>query len=69
MTLPMSGSGYDGIFTVIDRFTRYATFIPCKSTCTARDVAQLFIDKVVCVHEMPEKVISDRDPRFTSSFW
>ena len=69
MPLPTTSSGFDGIFTVVDPFTRYATFIPCMSTCTAQDVAQLFMDNIVCVHGMPEKVVSDRDPRFTSAFW
>jgi hypothetical protein len=32
-------------------------------------VAQLFLDRWVSKFGMPEKIISDRDPRFTSLFW
>ena len=39
MPLPVSERGFDAIFTVVDRFSRYVHFIPCKSTCTAADVA------------------------------
>lgn len=69
MPLPVSKQGYDGIFSVVDRFSRFVRFIPCKSTCTARDVAVLFFNEWVCKYGMPEKIISDRDTRFTSLFW
>jgi hypothetical protein len=69
MPLPMTKRGYDGIFTVVDRFSRLVRFVPCKSTCNAADVAQIFFDNWVCKFGMPVKIISDRDPRFTSMFW
>ena len=40
MPLPVS-DGYDAIFTIVDRFSRFCRFIPGKSTCTASDVATL----------------------------
>ena len=33
--LPVSKNGYDGIFTVVDRFSRLVRFIPCHSTIDA----------------------------------
>ena len=41
MPLPAS-NGFDAIFTVVDRFSRFVKFVPCHSTCTAADVADLF---------------------------
>ena len=67
--LPLTPRGHNAIFTVIDRFSRYAVFIPLKYTCTALEVADLFIDNVVSKFGMPKKIISDRDPKFTSKFW
>ena len=64
--LPMSGKGHDMIFTIVDRFSRLSCFIPMKSTCTALDVANMFMDNWVCKHGMPSKIISDRDTKFTS---
>ena len=69
MPLPCTERNFDAIFTIVDRFSRMVRFIPCTSTCTATDVAQMFFDNWVTKHGMPSKIISDRDPRFTSMFW
>lgn len=68
MSLPTSG-GFDAIFTVVDRFSRFVKFIPCNTTCSASDVADMFFRNWVCVFGMPSKIISDRDVRFQSNFW
>ncbi len=69
MSLPVSERGYDAIFTVVDRFSRLVRFIPCHSDITAQQAAALFFEHWVCRFGVPEKIISDRDPRFQSSFW
>lgn len=66
--LPKSG-GYDAIFSIIDRFSKFARFIPICETYDASQIAQLFFDNWVCVYGMPKTIVSDRDTRFTSSFW
>ena len=33
------------------------------------EYAKLFVDHVFHLHGLPEVIISDRDPRFTSKFW
>ena len=35
----------------------------------ARDLADLFIQLVFCLHGLPETITSDRGPQFTSHFW
>ena len=62
-------SGYDSILVVIDHLTRLAHFIPCKSTITAKEVAELFLKEIVRLHGIPIIIVSDRDPLFTSKFW
>jgi transposase InsO family protein len=32
-------------------------------------VARVFVSEVIRLHEIPKKIISDRDSRFTSRFW
>lgn len=32
-------------------------------------LGQLYIDEIVRLHRVPVTTISNRDPRFTSSFW
>lgn len=36
---------------------------------TAVDAAGSFYTHVFKNHEMPDNIVSDRDPRFTSKFW
>jgi hypothetical protein len=60
---------YDMIFVVVDKFSKMVHLLPCKSTITAAQTAQLFFREVVRHHGIPSAIISDRDPRFTSKFW
>ena len=48
--------------------SRAAVFIPCKGTITGEGVADLYFENVYRWFGLPDKVISDRDPRFTSRF-
>lgn len=66
--LPLS-EGANTILVVVDRFTKYAHFLPLKHPYTAPQVARLFVDSVVKLHGMPHSIVSDRDTIFTSHFW
>ena len=46
--LPKS-EGYGSIIVVVDRFTKYATFIAAPKDCTAAETARLFLKNVVNV--------------------
>ena len=65
--LPTS-EGFDLVFTIVDRFSKYVTFIPCKATCIAADLPRIFYDHIVCRFGMPQKLVSDRDSRFLYRF-
>ena len=67
-SLPETQRGHDAVFSVVDRFSKLVTFVPCVTCSTAIDVAQLFFDHLVCKFGMPKKIVSDRDPRFLSDF-
>lgn len=66
--LPQSGA-YNCLLVVVDRFSRYGHFIPLAHPYTAAKVASLFVDNVFKLHSLPEFIVSDRDPVFTSHFW
>jgi hypothetical protein len=66
--LPKSES-YDTILVVVDRFSKYAHFIPLHQPFTAQTVAQAVFDNVVKLHGLPKTIVSDRDKIFTGHFW
>ncbi|GJP81410.1 hypothetical protein CLOP_g11565 [Closterium sp. NIES-67] len=68
-SLPVGSSGKDTVLVVVDRLTKMAHFIPCRTTITAEETARLFISTVVHLQGIPAAIISDRDPKFTSNFW
>ena len=64
--LPPSGA-YDAILTIVDQgCTKAAKFIPCTKTITGEGVAVLYIRHLLPWFGLPKRIISDRDPRFTS---
>jgi hypothetical protein len=66
--LPKS-EGSDAILTIVNQgCSRAAVFLPCSTTITGEGVAQLYLEHVYRWFGLPTKVISDRDPRFTSHF-
>lgn len=67
--LPRTKSGHDAILVFVDRLTKMTHFVPTVTSVTAEDTAKLFIKHVVRLHGLPDNIVSDRDPRFTSAFW
>ncbi|KAH9140660.1 hypothetical protein AeRB84_015118, partial [Aphanomyces euteiches] len=67
--LPSDRAGNTGIFTLVDRASKYLIALPVKASITAEQSARLFIDNVYCHFGLPSSIVSDRDPRFTSHFW
>jgi hypothetical protein len=57
------------ILTVVDRFSMYCHFIPLAHPYSAESVAQAFFTDIVRLHGVPQSMVSDRDPVFTSTFW
>jgi hypothetical protein len=66
--LPTSGTT-NCIMVVVDKFTRYAHFIPLRHPFTTATVATAYVDHVFKLQGLPKVMISDRDPIFTSKFW
>lgn len=66
--VPKSG-GHDAILVVMDRFSKMMIAVPTSSKVTAKGLATLFIERVLCQHGVPSTLISDRDSKFMSAFW
>nr|CAN67852.1 hypothetical protein VITISV_020215 [Vitis vinifera] len=57
------------IIVVVDRFSKYATFIAAPTDCTAEETTRLFLKHVLKYWGLPKFIISDHDMRFTRKFW
>jgi len=57
------------ILMVVDRFSKYFHFIPLAHSYSAKSVAHVFFTDIVCLHGVPQSIVSDRDPVFTFIFW
>jgi hypothetical protein len=66
--LPRSGAT-NCLMVIVDRFSKFAHFIPLSHSFSAQQVAQAFLDNIYRLHGLPTTIISDRDRIFTSVFW
>jgi hypothetical protein len=57
------------IMVVIDHLSKYAHFFSLQHPFTAATVTQIFMDNICKLHGMPNSIVSDRDPTFTSNVW
>jgi hypothetical protein len=67
--LPKTQSGYDSIWVIVDRLSKVAHFILVKTTYKGSKLIELYIARIVCLHILPKKIVSDRGTQFTSKFW
>jgi hypothetical protein len=67
--LPRIRDGYDSIWVIVDRLTKVAHFILVKTTYTGAKLAELYMSRIVCLHGVPKKIVSDRVTHFTCRFW
>ncbi|KAJ8774331.1 hypothetical protein K2173_011580 [Erythroxylum novogranatense] len=68
MGLPKTSRKHDAIWVIVDRLTKSAHFLAIKQTDSLHVLAKKYIDEVVRLHGIPDSIVSDRDPRFTSRF-
>ena len=57
------------IWVIVDRLTKVTHLLPMRDTDKVKVLAKLYIDQIVKLHGVPSDIISDRDHRFTASFW
>jgi transposase InsO family protein len=69
MGLPKTQSGYDSIWVIVDRLSKVTHFIPVKTTYKGSKLVKLYIARIVCLHGVPKKIVSNRGTQFTSKFW
>lgn len=57
------------ILSGVDRFSKFAHFIPLGHPYTASSVAHAFFHDIVRLHGFRDSIVSNRDPVFTGHVW
>jgi hypothetical protein len=65
--LSRTQAGYDSIWVIVDRLTKVAHFIPVKMTYSRPQLAELYMSRIVCLHGVPKKIVSDRETNLLQS--
>jgi hypothetical protein len=66
--LPRKGV-FDSMLTIMDHnCLKAALFFPCSKEVNTMEVAIIYVQQVFSHYGVPKKIISDRDPCFTTAF-
>ena len=66
--LPLTTQGHNAVLTVVDRFTKYAIYVPIHSTWSAHRQAQLLMDHLVYRYHTPIHIHTDNGPAYRALF-
>jgi hypothetical protein len=61
--------GMDDILVIVDKLTKYGIFIPCSTGNKEEDIGRLIFKHIISHFGLPRQIISDRDPKWTGTFW
>ena len=67
--LPVTTSGFNSILVVVDKLTKFATFVPTRTTVNEVETAQLIFKHIISKYGIPKQIISDRDSQWSNDFW
>ena len=67
--LPRTSHGYNSIWVIVDRLTKIAHFIPVHTEYRVRKYAEIYLDRIICLHGVPKTIISERGAQFIAWFW
>jgi transposase InsO family protein len=67
--LSRTQAGSNSIWVIVDRLTKVDHFIPVKTTNSGTKLVELYMSRIVCIHRVPKKIVSDQSSQFTSKFW
>jgi len=65
----LKSNGFDAIFILICKLTKYTFFILCNVTLTEKKAACLFFDKIIMHIRLPKQIISNQDPHWRNLCW
>ena len=62
------GTTYDSIWVIVDRFTKWAYFLPYREEWDAEVLARRFVKEIFARHGAPRSIVSDRGSTFVAQF-
>jgi hypothetical protein len=66
--LPTTEKGFDSIWVIVDRLTKFAHFIPMKTDYRPHQYADIYFQQVVRLYGVPKSIVSNRGSQFTTRF-
>jgi hypothetical protein len=63
MGLPRTGRKFNSTWVIIDRLTKSAHFILMHTFYRAENYAELYVSRILCLHDVPKIIIFDRGPQ------
>lgn len=67
--LPRTRQGHDAAVLFVDKSSKMVHMAPITKDITAPTLANVFFAHVFRLHGLPTQIVSDRDPKFTGTFW
>ena len=58
----------ESILVIVERFSKYTTFVPTPKSCNGKTTTQLFFQHVAKLWGIPMSIINDHNARFTRTF-
>ncbi|MBW0560803.1 hypothetical protein O181_100518 [Austropuccinia psidii MF-1] len=70
IALPPGGDRrFNACLVLVDRYSKAPVFLPCNKDYTAMDIDIMICNIVISHTGLFQNIISDKDPKFTSSLW
>ncbi|MBW0536027.1 hypothetical protein O181_075742 [Austropuccinia psidii MF-1] len=66
---PGGDLSFNAFPVLVDRYSQTPMFLPFHKNCTAMDEAIMIWNRVISHTSLFQRVIRDRDPKFTSELW
>jgi hypothetical protein len=67
--LPLTACKYNLIWVIMDRVTKSTHFILMNTNYNVHKYAEIYIARVLCLHEVPKMIVFDRGSQFVARFW
>ena len=65
----LESDGFNAIGVVVNQLTKMQHLVPCMDKVDGSKLGEMFVKEVFRLHGIPDTIVSDRGPQFTSEFW